>query len=124
GLAQWAEVSATYAAWTGVFDAHSYSGGSYSWGQNLYVGVGSCADAYYGWNTQEAEGFGAAGEMGHFLNSAALAAPYLSVGCGVSMLPGKPAVVCNYGLYAQIPLPDAAKIAAAMANAKNGIAEV
>ncbi|KAJ3120375.1 hypothetical protein HK100_012828, partial [Physocladia obscura] len=99
-LANWAVVSAAYANYLGCWDCHSYSAGSLPWGQNLYVGESTCADAYYGWVTQEALGDGAAGETGHFLNAAGWAIDpsggtgYTQIGCGAY----GDSIVCNFGL--------------------------
>ncbi|KAJ3202253.1 hypothetical protein HDU83_000713, partial [Entophlyctis luteolus] len=96
-LANWAVVSAAYANTLQVYDAHSYSGGSYPWGQNLYVGEATCAEAYYGWVTSEALGGGST-ENGHFLNQAGWVSSdgsaYTQIGCGAY---GN-TIVCNYGL--------------------------
>ncbi|KAJ3195333.1 hypothetical protein HDU83_009882 [Entophlyctis luteolus] len=97
GLANWAVVSAAYANTLQVYDAHSYSGGSYPWGQNLYVGEATCAEAYYGWVTSEALGGGST-ENGHFLNQAGWVSSdgsaYTQIGCGAY----GDTIVCNYGL--------------------------
>ncbi|KAJ3353402.1 hypothetical protein HDU83_006887 [Entophlyctis luteolus] len=96
-LANWAVVSAAYANTLQKYDAHSYSGGSYPWGQNLYVGEATCAEAYYGWVTSEALGGGST-ENGHFLNQAGWVSSdggaYTQVGCGAY----GDTIVCNYGL--------------------------
>ncbi|KAJ3139367.1 hypothetical protein HK100_011772 [Physocladia obscura] len=99
-LANWAVVSSAYADTLGCWNCHSYSGSGYSWGQNLYVGESTCADAYFGWVTQEAEGKGLGGEVGHFLNAAGWAIDpsggtgYTQIGCGTY---GN-TIVCNFGL--------------------------
>ncbi|KAJ3139366.1 hypothetical protein HK100_011771 [Physocladia obscura] len=99
-LANWAVVSSAYANALSCWDCHSYSAGDLPWGQNLYVGESTCADAYYGWVTQEALGDGSGGEVGHFLNAAGWAVDptggtgYTQIGCGAY---GN-TIVCNYGL--------------------------
>ncbi|ORY47920.1 hypothetical protein BCR33DRAFT_782973 [Rhizoclosmatium globosum] len=97
-LAAWAQVSAAYADATGYWEAHSYSADiGLFLGQNLYVGKATCAEAYYGWVTEEALGTGPSGN-GHFLNQAGLVfgglGDYSSVGCGAY---GN-TIVCNLGL--------------------------
>ncbi|ORY45715.1 hypothetical protein BCR33DRAFT_784453 [Rhizoclosmatium globosum] len=114
GLAAWATVSAAYAGKLGVFNAHSYSGNSYTWGQNLFVGPSTCADAYYGWITEEALTW--SDGAGHFLNAAAITLPYVSVGCGAA----NGAIVCNYGLTYPADLSMLPDINTALANANLG----
>ncbi|KAI9340538.1 hypothetical protein BDR26DRAFT_861292 [Obelidium mucronatum] len=104
-LAVYATESAQYAADNDCSHCHTNSGSGTTWGQNLYTGVGSCADAYAGWVTTEALGLDPHNlDAGHFKNIVGFEVPYQFVGCGSasSTKSGKSVVatVCNYGLRA------------------------
>ncbi|KAJ3126960.1 hypothetical protein HK100_009993 [Physocladia obscura] len=102
GLANWAVVSSAYAETIGCYNCHTYSGSGMNlpWGQNLFLGYSTCADAYFGWITQEAEGNGNEGEITHFLNAAGWSVDptggtgFTQIGCGTY----GGAIVCNIGL--------------------------
>ncbi|KAJ3377815.1 hypothetical protein HDU84_008185 [Entophlyctis sp. JEL0112] len=113
-LASYALYSASYAAYYNCWNCHTYAGGGYSWGQNLFLGEHDCQSAYNGWVTAEAAAENTASpEDGHFQNIGEMmppeslyqyfslvgfAAPYVSMGCAVATENGNTAVVCNYGL--------------------------
>ncbi|KAJ3195334.1 hypothetical protein HDU82_002156, partial [Entophlyctis luteolus] len=118
-LANWAVVSAAYALTMNDWEGHSYSGGGYPWGQNLFLGESTCADAYYGWVTSEALSANS-NANGHFLNQAGWVSSdgnaYTQVGCGAY---GN-SIVCNYGLsdvsgaLASMPIDYASALALAL----------
>ncbi|KAJ3062809.1 hypothetical protein HDU98_001341 [Podochytrium sp. JEL0797] len=97
-LATAALASATYSATNNCWDCHTNSGAGTTWGQNLYLGKTGCAESYNGWVTNEAAGLDPVNiDAGHFQNVVGFAVPYVSIGCGVSLV-GQGATVCNYGM--------------------------
>ncbi|KAJ3291126.1 hypothetical protein HDU79_002655 [Rhizoclosmatium sp. JEL0117] len=98
-LQPYAMRSATYSATYQCSHCHTESGPGYSWGQNLYLSMCSCSDAYFGWVTNEALGQDPANpDAGHFTNVVGFAVPYQSIGCGSAQVNGVCATVCDYGL--------------------------
>ncbi|KAJ3063300.1 hypothetical protein HDU99_004911, partial [Rhizoclosmatium hyalinum] len=99
-LQPYAMRSAIYSATYECSECHTESGSGYSWGQNLYLSMCSCSDAYFGWVTNEAAGQDPANpEEGHFTNIVGFAVPYQTIACGSTSVNGVCSTVCDYGLY-------------------------
>ncbi|ORY45721.1 hypothetical protein BCR33DRAFT_716352 [Rhizoclosmatium globosum] len=102
----WDNAMVEYAYRAAVFSAtyqcshcHTESGPGYSWGQNLYLSMCSCSDAYFGWVTNEAAGQDPANpDAGHFTNIVGLAVPYQTIACAAAQINGMCSLVCDYGL--------------------------